>query len=110
MFRVVMAAGAIALAMVAVHHGDVLGLEASRGRLQFDRDAVRRGGHVAGVSPRQASRVAGWSRRSCNRRGLVAEVELWRCVRPRWPRPARTHAAAHTVKAGPWSAGPVPVP
>ena len=82
MFRVVMAAGAVALAMVAVHHGDVL----ERTHLVGGCCSIATPSGEAGVwqacRPGKIEGPPDLSRKSCNRRGLVAEVELWRCPAP----------------------------
>ncbi len=82
MFRVVMAAGAVALAMVAVHHGDVLERTHLVGGCSSIATPSGEAGTWQACRPGRLEGPPDLSRRSCNRRGLVAEVELWRCPAP----------------------------
>ena len=79
MFRVVLAAAAVALTMVAVRSGDVL----ERTNLVGGCSAIATPSGEAGAwqacRPGRLDGPPDLSRKSCNRRGLVAEVELWRC-------------------------------
>ena len=79
MFRVVLAAAAVALTMVAVRSGDVL----ERTNLVGGCNAIATPSGEAGAwracRPGKLDGPPDLSHQSCNRRGLVAEVELWRC-------------------------------
>ena len=82
MLRVVLAGGAVVLAMVAVRGGDVL----ERTHLVGGCSAIATPSGEAGAwqacRPGKLEGPPDPSRKSCNRRGLVAEVELWRCPGP----------------------------
>jgi hypothetical protein len=82
MFRVVLAAAAVAFALVAVSGGDVL----ERTHLVGGCNAIATPSGEAGAwqacRPGRLEGPPDLSHRSCNRRGLVAEVELWRCPAP----------------------------
>ena len=82
MLRVVLAVGLAAFAVVAVRNGDVL----ERTHLVGGCSAIATPSGEAGVwqacRPGKLEGPPDLSRKSCNRRGLVAEVELWRCPAP----------------------------
>jgi hypothetical protein len=82
MFRVVLAAGVLVFALAAVRHGDVL----ERTNLVGGCSAIATPSGEAGAwqacRPGRLEGPPDLSRKSCNRRGLVAEVELWRCPAP----------------------------
>ena len=82
MFRVVLAAGVLVLVLAAVRHCDVL----ERPNLVGGCSAIATPSGEAGAwqacRPGRLEGPPDLSRKSCNRRGLVAEVELWRCPAP----------------------------
>lgn len=88
MLRVVLAGGALVLAMVAVRGGDVL----ERTHLVGGCSAIATPSGEAGAwqacRPGRLEGPPDLSPKSCSRRGLVADVELWRCPAP--PAASRT--------------------
>ena len=79
MFRVVLAAAAVALTMGAVSGGDVLERTSLVGGCSAIATPSGQAGAWQACRPGRLDGPPDLSRKSCNRRGLVAEVELWRC-------------------------------
>ena len=79
MFRVVLAAAALAFAFVAVSSGDVLERTNLVGGCSSIATPSGEAGAWQACRPGKLDGPPDLSRKSCNRRGLVAEVELWRC-------------------------------
>jgi hypothetical protein len=82
MLRVVLAAGAVVVAMLAVRNGELLQRTHVVGGCNAIATPAGEAGSWLACRPGKLEGRPDLSLKSCDRRGLVAEVELWRCPAP----------------------------